>query len=373
MTSDDVLLSVVVPVYNALPWLEGCLSSVAKAMGSVPGRSELICVDDGSTDGSSRVVDDWASRLPDVVSVIHQPNSGRGAARNAGLDAARGSWVSFVDADDLVPPDAFARLWAHVGSCGGAGMVKGTFRTFADGGKGGDAPAPTDTGLTSAPSASESVMVSSSDYRHLLFDLQGSTPPLGRLSVPEGYEQLLLASCCGALYRRADVERGSVRFPVGLRFGEDVLFNHLFASAAPSVMLTGEVAYLQNVGNEGTIRRYGPDDARYVRELLARWAAQGLDGGPYAGDLSCMMAREVTFLFMRRLSRDSSRLTGEETDVVMSYAELFGRDLDVRRFCPATSKIWPLWRAALGALKAGRPAPYVRAVRLMAAVRRLGR
>lgn len=96
------LISVIVPVYNALATLPRCAKSI---LAQSHAGLELLLVDDGSTDGSDGLCD--ALALADErVRVIHQKNSGVSAARNAGLDSAAGRWVVFVDADDALAPHA---------------------------------------------------------------------------------------------------------------------------------------------------------------------------------------------------------------------------------------------------------------------------
>ena len=88
-------LSVIIPVYNAATYLEGCVSSL-RALSSLIGIGmEIIMVDDGSTDDSGEMCD----RLADQV--LHQPNQGVSVARNAGIGIAKGDWLWFVDADDF--------------------------------------------------------------------------------------------------------------------------------------------------------------------------------------------------------------------------------------------------------------------------------
>lgn len=100
-------ISVIIPVYNAVAWLEAALRSVLRQTGVA---LEVIVVDDGSTDGSGALLDELAQE--DVrVRVFHQANAGQGAARNLGLDQATGDYVYFMDADDeLGAADALARL-----------------------------------------------------------------------------------------------------------------------------------------------------------------------------------------------------------------------------------------------------------------------
>lgn len=90
--------SIIIPVYNVAPWLRECLDSVRA---QTFADFECICADDGSTDGSGAILDEYAAR--DVrFRVIHQQNGGEGAARNAALEVATGDWICFVDADDVV-------------------------------------------------------------------------------------------------------------------------------------------------------------------------------------------------------------------------------------------------------------------------------
>lgn len=100
------MISVIVPIYNVEKFLEACVESI---LNSTYTDFELILVDDGSTDRSGIICDDYQNRDP-RVKVIHQPNTGVSAARNAGLKESRGDYISFVDSDDLVHPDTLSLL-----------------------------------------------------------------------------------------------------------------------------------------------------------------------------------------------------------------------------------------------------------------------
>jgi len=97
-------ISVIIPVYNVERYLARCLDSVLASAGNSPAETEIICVNDGSTDGSAGILAAYADR----VRVLTQANGGLGSARNAGLDVATGDYVLFVDSDDWIPRHALS-------------------------------------------------------------------------------------------------------------------------------------------------------------------------------------------------------------------------------------------------------------------------
>ena len=103
-----VKLSIIIPVYNVALWLPQTVKSVLE---QTEADFELILVDDGATDGSGELCDAFA--LADSrVRVIHQENQGVSAARNAGLEAAQGEFIGWVDSDDIIEKDMFAVMLA---------------------------------------------------------------------------------------------------------------------------------------------------------------------------------------------------------------------------------------------------------------------
>ena len=97
----DIFISIIVPVYNVEKYLRECLDSISQLKAVT---WEAILVDDGSTDTSGQICDEYAKQ-DSRFRVIHQKNTGVSAARNAGLDAAKGDWIWFVDSDDSINPD----------------------------------------------------------------------------------------------------------------------------------------------------------------------------------------------------------------------------------------------------------------------------
>jgi len=98
----DILVSVIVPVYNVEEYLGRCVDSI---LAQTYTNLEVILVDDGAKDSSGAICDEYAARDA-RVRVIHKENGGLSSARNAGIDAAKGDWLEFVDSDDWIEPDA---------------------------------------------------------------------------------------------------------------------------------------------------------------------------------------------------------------------------------------------------------------------------
>lgn len=108
MTRKESLVSIIVPAYNAASVLKRCLDSIIAQTYSC---IEVVVVDDGSKDATGSIADEM-SAADSRIRVIHKENGGVGAARNTALDAARGEWVTFVDADDYLESGFVAGLLA---------------------------------------------------------------------------------------------------------------------------------------------------------------------------------------------------------------------------------------------------------------------
>lgn len=101
-------ISIVIPVYNKDSYLAACLDSV---LGEPDGELEVICIDDASTDGSQEVLDRYRRRDARVRVIASPANLGPARSRNIGIDAARGDFIRFLDADDLLPGQSTSLLY----------------------------------------------------------------------------------------------------------------------------------------------------------------------------------------------------------------------------------------------------------------------
>ena len=116
--------TVLIPLYNKAPYIRNTMASVL-AQSFID--FEILVVDDGSTDGGDKIVEEF---LDDRIRLIHQPNAGVSAARNQGIEEARGDWVAFLDADDWLHPDFLATLVLTQAACLEARAVGTDFLRF---------------------------------------------------------------------------------------------------------------------------------------------------------------------------------------------------------------------------------------------------
>ena len=243
--------SIVIPVHNAAPYLRECLDSVACAAENVEKLKgckveksgegvEVICVDDGSTDGSGAILDEYASRFnlstfqPFNFKVIHQKNAGVSAARNRGLEIATGEWVWFVDADDILRADALERF-AAVDRKADVNFFGATF-LYEDGTRRAHSAGFAEL----AESADEISVVARRLYRN-----------------DSGVN--LLGFAWNKFFRAELIRANNLRFPVGLSVSEDEVFALSAVSHAKSVQVLSIDGYVYRKHKTGLTYRPNQD------------------------------------------------------------------------------------------------------------------
>jgi glycosyltransferase involved in cell wall biosynthesis len=225
------LVSVIVPVWNVEPYLRQCLDSVvAQTIGF--DRIELIAVDDGSTDGSGAILDEYAARHRNVI-VIHEPNSGGpGRPRNVGLNHASAPYVFFLDGDDYLASDGLAHVLAMAERAGSDIIV--TRRVGVDG-----------RVMTRSTKLARSVE---------------------RASLRDVYSSLNVQK----LFRRSFLERADARFPEGVAGGEDGDLMARLYLRANRISIAGDrdVYFLRQRPGSQTQRHQTPAAvAAYIRRI----------------------------------------------------------------------------------------------------------
>ena len=287
-------VSIIIPVYNTGEYLRTCVDSIlAQAM----EEWELLLVDDGSTDNSGAICDEYAAR-DSRIRVIHKENQGVSMARNLGLELARGEYVGFVDSDDWLAPEMFGAMYQSARETGADIVMCDAVTVFGDGREEPD----TITGLNSSAGIGREVWTP-----ELLLEMAGSA--------------------CRCIYRRELLEAHGVRFSVGLRFSEDRIFNLYAMGYANRVEYRKEPYYYRllradsavhkfyldyfeiikdaAVGTEKALAQAWGDDADFQRAYLTQ-----LVGGALAA-LNNYFYRTSTLSLRQRLEKVSA-LCGDE-------------------------------------------------------------
>lgn len=123
-----IAVSIVVPVYNSKKYIEQCIQSL---ISQTLKEIEIVLVDDGSTDGSGQLCDEYAKKDLRIV-VIHQVNAGVSAARNAGICASKGQYIGFSDADDISIEDKFEIQYRNICSTNAEVSVIGMTEYYSE-------------------------------------------------------------------------------------------------------------------------------------------------------------------------------------------------------------------------------------------------
>ena len=242
------VVSVVVPVYNVGKALNHCIKSLVNQRYR---KLDILLVDDGSTDGSSALCDRWAAKDP-RIRVLHRVNRGVSAARNAGMDAAKGEWLMFVDGDDWLEPDAVEILMHRAFAWGSELVFCANWN---------------DTSQEGVPSS-----------RNTAFDIDVQTRDdfitwFGKLS-----DAAYVRAPWGKLFSMELVRRSGARFPEGVAVGEDSVFNFTVYALAERVSCVPEALYHYAVHPGSAMSSFNPRwfaDRKYsyqtVLAIVERW------------------------------------------------------------------------------------------------------
>lgn len=290
------MLSVIVPVYNVKDYLGQCLDSLIDQNFS---DYEIVLVDDGSTDGSGAICDRYAERYAHVA-CLHQPNGGHTCARQNGVRACRGRYVTFVDSDDWIAPDMYGK------------MCRAIYDTHAD------------------------IVVC--DYTSVMSDreVRCSNPfPAGFYDKPrlerEVYPYMIYSgtyfkygvapSLCNKLFRRDLLQRHLLRVPRNVIVGEDALASYSCMLEASSIYFIDEPFYYYRSNADSVSRRAVPVSRLSENHTVFDTLQKVIDTAKYPYmqrqlDYYCvyqsLLTYELVFKSMAYASDDFRRLFIEE-------------------------------------------------------------
>ncbi len=228
-------VSIIIPIYNIVGYLHRCLDSV---LSQTLEDIEVLLIDDGSTDGSEKICDEYAER-DSRVKVFHLENGGVSRARNMGISAATGDYIGFVDADDWIEADMFSSLVSAADTNNTDIVICDCYTACGD-----------SLELDSFSEIEQGVLVKSQIKPEYLIQFAG------------------VAWRC--IYKRSIIQKYSVSFPLDMKISEDRVFNVYAFGFAESVYYLKKPLYYRFVREGSAVNKYYEDFLSMV--LFARGA-----------------------------------------------------------------------------------------------------
>lgn len=216
-------VSVIIPVYNTLGYLEQCVGSI---LGQEGVSLQVILVDDGSTDGSAELCDQLAA-AHEAVTVLHIPNSGPATAKNRGLDLACGEWVAMLDSDDSIMPTMLGEMLA-AGEAHQADVVCCNYRQQDEAGR-----------------------VEEHAYTYRTHVLDHDAALIHLLS-----KRMIWSQCWTKLYRRCFLLEHGIRNDDGLMTEEDHIFNLRVFTKSQRCVVVDKPLYLYTHRSQSLAHAY---------------------------------------------------------------------------------------------------------------------
>ena len=220
------MVSIIIPIYNAERHLEQCLESVRSQTYT---DFECILIDDGSTDNSTNICDQWGKKDERFL-VIHKKNAGVSSARNDGIEKARGKHILFVDSDDWLEANYVSAMVSH---CDDAELtISGQIREFTDGRQKAYTP-------------------------HQETSFQMNTKNTAFFT--QLCEDWLLYAPHEKLFHRDIIEQNAIRFKEGCDYGEDLLFNFQYLEHVNTILTLERALYHYRCNEESLSNRFRPN------------------------------------------------------------------------------------------------------------------
>lgn len=226
-------VSVIIPVYNSAVYLRDCIDSLLNQSLS---DLELILVNDGSTDGSGEICDEYAAKYP-AIRVIHKENAGVSAARNTGLTEATGEYIGFVDSDDTIKPEMYDEMYKAAILHQAEIVMCDAITVFPD----------NRTEPDTITQLQKSCVLEKKDWTPMLL-------------------KEMAGSACRCIYQRALVEKHQVSFPTALKFSEDRIFNLYLMGYATKLYYIKRGFYNRLLWEGSAVHRFHMDYYEHIKK-----------------------------------------------------------------------------------------------------------
>ena len=290
----NIRLSVIIPAYNCEAYLDECLRSV---LCQLREDCELIAVDDGSSDGTAALLRRYEG-MRENFRVLVREHKGSSGARNAGLSAARGEYVTFIDCDDCMQPGFLTKSLPML--AGNADLyIFGIERVWLSGDR-------------------EKWTVGDRVYP-------------GAAAFADDYirtGRLMIYSNCNKFYRKSVIEHLDLRFGEGISFGEDRLFNYSYLTGCGPVTTSSEIMLLYIQRSPGSMS--GRHIPRYFRQAMALHQAKtscflSLSTGTTEEERRIFAARDLAGEIRRAVERFGDHPEEEAENLPAVNALVFGK------------------------------------------------
>ena len=242
------LFSIIVPCYNSESYLPNTVNSI---LNQLIDDWELILIDDGSTDSTGVICDEYANR-DNRIHVFHQPNRGVSSARNNGLAKARGEWIVFIDSDDWFTEHAFEIYQDSINKTSADRLAFNRYQ-YIDG-----------KTTPIAKKKKKKIVRRGNELKYFRIDM-----------VFPYYDKIKNGVVTGGirgvncnLYRRSLIDKFGLRFDEKVKIAEDALFNYDVLCHAAEMALINEIVGFYRISDDSVMHRYTPNIDEVNNETL---------------------------------------------------------------------------------------------------------
>ncbi len=236
-----VKYSIIVAVYNVEKYITECIESIC----AIPNQFELILVDDGSTDKSGVICDQWAIK-DNRIKVVHQKNQGLSGARNSGLYVAKGKWCMFIDGDDYITPNVLELFSKHIEDIDSPDIIIGGY--YADNGKD-----------CWEEKFFEKKQVFQNDEKEILIRKAAGIDKSGVTNIGVAWAKI---------YKTEFLHKYQLEFKLGLKRMQDMIFNIEAFYCADRIKYIDEPVYCYRLRGGSAVNKYSVDFEKTAMDII---------------------------------------------------------------------------------------------------------
>ncbi|URN84118.1 glycosyltransferase [Acetobacterium wieringae] len=243
--NDSDKISIIVPVFNVEKFLEKCIESIIK---QTYQNIEIILIDDGSTDSSGQICDEWEKK-DERIRVFHKENEGLGHARNTGLEKATGMYVMYIDSDDYISANMVERLFSVLLETNSDTVFCGLSRVCSNG------------SIVEIPGCYDSEVFLAEDIiDKVLLEMVGTLPS-------EKVDNVVFMSVWHAIYSTKIIEENEIRFPSERKLiSEDIIYHIDYLQKSKRVAYIKDCLYFYRENPNSLSKKY--DRNRFERQKV---------------------------------------------------------------------------------------------------------